>query len=115
MAADDLGCTVIGSWHQVESWLIRMHAPSKSAALEVPVCSGRGRVWVDGKEVPALPGPLVVALPPNDGTEHEVIAAVRVSAYERRIVCGSEARAGSVEFERDGLGSSSHSLPRMQR
>jgi pimeloyl-ACP methyl ester carboxylesterase len=61
-------------------------------SLEVPHCAGRDRVALDGHEVRAPPGPLVVPLAPGP---HEVLIGISVSPYERRIACGDRPRIGA--------------------
>jgi pimeloyl-ACP methyl ester carboxylesterase len=76
-------------------------AAGGNASLSVPPCAGRGRVTVDGRDVAAPPGPLVVPLRPGS---HEVVAFVTVSAYERRIACGDRVRVGEAVQTNEGLG-----------
>jgi predicted esterase len=87
-----------------------------AAAIEVPVCAGRGAVALDG--APIAPGgatggagPVIVPLRPAgangqtvDGTAPRIVTVeATVSPYERRIACGAPARVGSVVLARDGL------------
>jgi pimeloyl-ACP methyl ester carboxylesterase len=84
--------------------LVRMVLPGSSAAVELPVCSGRGLVWVDGKEVSTAAGPVVLPLTPRgQGEAHEVTMGVTVGDYERRIACGSAPRAGAPAMTTMGL------------
>jgi pimeloyl-ACP methyl ester carboxylesterase len=76
--------------------------------LQLPHCAGRERVVIDGHEVPAPPGPVVVPL--SDGA-HDVRIAIAVSAYERRIACGDRARYGAPIRSVDGLGLLAFSSP----
>jgi pimeloyl-ACP methyl ester carboxylesterase len=71
-------------------------------AVLVPVCAGRGRVFLDETEVRAPPGPLVVDLP-RDGSEHRVAVELAVSSYEHRVACGAPPRLGSRATSREGL------------
>jgi pimeloyl-ACP methyl ester carboxylesterase len=73
----------------------------REEALQLPHCAGRERVTVDGHDVLAPPGPLVV--PVSQGA-HDVLIAVSVSAYERRIACGDFPRIGATFRSLDGLG-----------
>jgi enterochelin esterase-like enzyme len=61
--------------------------------LEVPHCAGRERVSIDGHDVPAPAGPLLVPLPPGS---HDVLIGIAVSPYERRIACGDRVRVGTA-------------------
>jgi enterochelin esterase-like enzyme len=79
----------------------RVEVGAEEDALEVPPCAGRGRVLVDGREVPAPAGPAVVPL--GTGT-HVAGIVVTVSAYERRIACGERPRIGTEVRTREGLG-----------
>ena len=87
-----------------------------AAAIEVPVCAGRGAVALDGVPVVAGgaaggAGPVIVPLrPATDGPARDggiapeiVTVEVTVSSYERRIACGAPARVGPVVLARDGL------------
>jgi pimeloyl-ACP methyl ester carboxylesterase len=71
------------------------------ATLQVPPCAGRGVVQTDGVATPASVGPLLLGIGPG---AHEVLVAVKVSPYERRIACGERPRVGSVAATREGLG-----------
>jgi pimeloyl-ACP methyl ester carboxylesterase len=79
---------------------LRVVAWGLNRALAIPVCAGRGEVTVDGRRVEGDAGPLVVLL--SEGP-HELLIPVRVSAYERRIACGSTPRLGSATRKREGL------------
>ncbi len=83
--------------------LLRFVAPGAARAVELPVCSGRGRVWIDGNEVAAPAGPLVVPLVARGEGGHAILVAVSVSEYERRIACGSAPRVGAPSLATDGL------------
>ena len=83
---------------------VRVHtdgAPGADA-LEVPVCTGRGRVALDGRAVRVADGgPIVLSLTPG---AHEARFAVTVSLYERRIPCGEPVRLGAATTTIEGLG-----------
>jgi len=81
-------------------WLVRFRVGDHEA-VELPVCSGRGRVWVDGREMPAPAGPVVLSLDPGP---HELVMAVVVGDYEHRIACGGAPRAGNRRMTPEGLG-----------
>jgi enterochelin esterase-like enzyme len=70
-------------------------------SVEVPYCSGRGRVAVDGRQLESAPGALVTPLAPG---HHVVVIDVTVSDYERRIACGDRPRVGSAAATTDGVG-----------
>jgi pimeloyl-ACP methyl ester carboxylesterase len=74
---------------------------SEGDSLELPHCAGRQRVTVDGREVAAPAGPLVVPL--SEG-RHEIGVAVAVGPYERRIACGDRPRWGAAVRTLEGLG-----------
>jgi len=87
-------------------------APGASA-VQVPVCAGRWRIALDGKEVAARDaGP--VAVPIASGP-HELRLAVTVSRYERRIACGDAVRAGSATTTVEGLGVLTFQSPHASR
>ena len=68
-------------------------------SAQVPVCAGRKRVALDGRDVGSAPGPVVVPLPAG---VHELVVSVVVSKYERRIACGDAMRGRAGEPERRG-------------
>lgn len=70
-------------------------------SLEVPLCAGRERVTVDGRDVPTPPGPIVVSL---SSGPHDIRIALTVSGYEGRVACGNHARYGPLVRSLDGLG-----------
>jgi dienelactone hydrolase len=91
------------------------------ADIAVPVCAGRGRVTIDGAEarpsvasaasaasVTAPAGPFVAHVGPG---AHEVVIAVRVSKYERRVACGGAVRVGHALRTTEGLGVLAFSSP----
>ena len=80
--------------------------------VAVPHCAGRRRVLLDGAEMPSSPGPVIVGVGPG---AHEVVLAVRVSAYERRIACGERPRVGSLVTTRENLGLLGFSSPYASR
>ncbi len=80
--------------------------------VEVPHCAGRERVTLDGRDLHAAPGPLVVALAPGP---HDVVIEVVVSSYERRIACGDRPRVGVAERASVGLGVVRFSSPSSNR
>jgi len=72
--------------------------------VELPVCAGRGSVWVDGVEAPTAAGPLVVAIGATSAqASHEVVVLVAVSGYEHRVACGARPRAGATAESRERL------------
>ncbi|HEX4445254.1 MAG TPA: prolyl oligopeptidase family serine peptidase [Polyangiaceae bacterium] len=82
-------------------------------AVEVPTCAGRTGVRVDGKAVATTsPGPMVAPLAPGP---HEVVIAVTVGGYERRIACGGPLRVGPVENTVEGLGTFAFDSPYASR
>ena len=86
-------------------WLLRWPVPPTSAAVRLPVCAGRGRVWIDGEEVRAAAGPIVLRLAPREGNRpHEAVVAIAVGGYEGRIACGEPPRGGVAIRDREGLG-----------
>jgi pimeloyl-ACP methyl ester carboxylesterase len=58
-------------------------------------------VQLDGHDISAPPGPLLVGIGPGS---HEVRVTVKVSPYERRIACGERPTVGAVVTTREGLG-----------
>jgi enterochelin esterase-like enzyme len=92
------------------TYRLRVFADADARAVALPVCAGRARVVVDGRnvEVPAA-APVAVAL--HGSAKHEVDVDVTVSRYERRIACGEGVRAGAMERTAEGLSSLSFSSP----
>ncbi|WP_394844563.1 prolyl oligopeptidase family serine peptidase [Pendulispora brunnea] len=87
-------------------------AGGERVAVEIPVCSGRGRVLVNGTAVPtAGNGPVVVPLPPRPERAHDVEIEIHVGAYEHRIVCGQAPKFGAQIESREGLGLLSFASP----
>lgn len=80
---------------------VRVDGGPGGLAAQVPPCAGRQHVSLDGRELPAPPGPVVVPLP--SGT-HDIAITVRVSRYERRIACGETPRVGPARTTTEGLG-----------
>ncbi len=84
-------------WHQgVYSISFRTSA----AAVEIPWCAGRTKVFVDETPRTSALGPLVLELEPGD---HSVRFQVEASAYEHRIACGGPIVAGVVTTTHVGL------------
>jgi pimeloyl-ACP methyl ester carboxylesterase len=99
---EDLGRRVLDPG----SYRVRFHFDGGDA-LRVPVCAGRQRVVVDGRDVAAPAGPVVVpwsAATRGAANGHDVVIDVSVSPYERRIACGEAPRAGAVVRTAEGLG-----------
>jgi enterochelin esterase-like enzyme len=82
--------------------VLRASVPGDRAAVEIPMCSHRGAVTIDGTRYAPPPGPFVVRLHPRTGP-HTVEIALRVNSYEKRVACGDPIRAGAVTLARDGL------------
>jgi pimeloyl-ACP methyl ester carboxylesterase len=80
---------------------VRVDDARDGATVALPHCAGRQRVLLDGVEVPSAPGPVLVGLAPG---RHELVLAVKVSSYEKRIACGERPRLGSVVTTREDLG-----------
>ena len=82
--------------------MLRVDGGRDGATLEVPHCAGRKRVVArrHGGAVTAGAG-LRAA---RDRGAHEVVVAVEVSKYERRIACGERPRLGARVTTREGLG-----------
>jgi pimeloyl-ACP methyl ester carboxylesterase len=78
------------------------------AMLQLPHCAGREQVVIDGRDVTAPPGLLVV---PLSAGPHDVRMGVAVSAYERRIACGDRPRYGTPIRTVEGLGVLTFSSP----
>jgi enterochelin esterase-like enzyme len=95
---DLAGTTVDAGRYEVR---VKLSGGPGASAIEVPVCAGRGRIALDGKEVAARDaGPVVV---PIGAGPHELRLAVTVSRYEQRIACGDAVRAGSMTTTVEGL------------
>jgi S-formylglutathione hydrolase FrmB len=81
---------------------VRAVSDKPGEAIQIPVCAGRAAVSLDSRRVRDAPGPVV--LPVSAGA-HEVVIAIDVSRYERRIACGERVRIGrSEETTSSGLG-----------
>jgi len=80
---------------------LRLEGARDGATVALPHCAGRQRLVLDGAEVPSATGPAIVGLGPG---WHEVVLAVKVSAYERRIACGERPRLGTLVTTRENLG-----------
>ncbi len=92
---------------------LRVDGAREGDAIQVPACSGRKRILVEGRDVHASPaGPAVVPLGPGS---HEVLFEVVVSSYERRIACGEAPRVGVPAPTVDGLGVLSFDSPHAVR
>jgi enterochelin esterase-like enzyme len=72
----------------------------QGASMQVPACAGREGIVVDGHDVTAPPGPVVVPLTPGP---HDVWIAVSVTSYERRVACGDRVRSGLASDTSDGM------------
>jgi len=73
-------------------------------ALEIPVCSGRSHVLLDGAEVKTQgAAPVVLKLPPRPDRAYEVQIGISVGSYEHRIACGFAPRFGAETKTREGL------------
>ncbi len=81
---------------------LRAEIAGDREAVEIPMCSHRGAVTVDGTRYAPPPGPFVVRLAPR-AAAHTVEIDLRVSEYEKRVACGEPIRAGAVSLSRDGL------------
>jgi enterochelin esterase-like enzyme len=79
----------------------RAEARTPGAAVQVPPCARRSGVRVDGRQEASAPGPLVI---PLGAGSHEVVIALQVSSYERRIACGERPRVGTPASTTEGLG-----------
>jgi enterochelin esterase-like enzyme len=89
---------------------LRASVPGDRAAVEIPMCSHRGAVTVDGTRYAPPPGPFVVRLATR-AAPHTVAIDVRVSRYEKRVACGDPIRAGALSLARDGLVTLSFASP----
>lgn len=76
---------------------------ARGAAVRIPTCAGRGRVFVDGAQqnVPAK-GPAVLKLDRPDA-DHEIKVEIDVSKYEKRIACSEPPRAGRAVRTTEGV------------
>jgi pimeloyl-ACP methyl ester carboxylesterase len=98
-AWDDLDRTPIDpGLYQVR---LQVDGDRGGGSFQVPICAGRERVTIDGRDVPAPPGPLLVPLSPG---RHDILIGVTVSPYERRIACGDHPRYGTAVSTLEGLG-----------
>jgi pimeloyl-ACP methyl ester carboxylesterase len=88
--------------------LLRADGDQGGLSLQVPHCAGRERVAVDGRDVPASPGPVVV---PLSAGLHDVLIGIGVSSYERRITCGDRPRLGTAIRALGGFGVLAFSSP----
>jgi pimeloyl-ACP methyl ester carboxylesterase len=73
-----------------------------SGAVLVPWCAGRVAVLLDGHDVHAAKGPVVLDVAAN-GHPHVLTIAFDISDYERRITCGEPPRVGARATTQDGL------------
>ncbi|HEY1955865.1 MAG TPA: prolyl oligopeptidase family serine peptidase [Polyangiaceae bacterium] len=90
---------------------IRATAPGDRRGVEIPECSHRGAVTIDGTRYAPSDGPFVVRLSPRE-TPHTIEIELRASEYERRVVCGDPIRAGALTETRDGLRTIDFASPR---
>jgi S-formylglutathione hydrolase FrmB len=81
---------------------LRASAPGDRTAIEIPPCSHRGAVTIDGTRYAPPPGPFVVRVAPRS-EPHAIAVEVTVSEYERRVACGDPIRAGNAVDARDGI------------
>jgi pimeloyl-ACP methyl ester carboxylesterase len=110
VAWDDLDATTLAPGpYEIRAEVV---AGDEAAAIWLPACAGRSRVTLDGREVPAPPGPLVVPLP---GGRHTAVLAIAVSSYERRVACGDRPRVGAAVRSLEGLGSLAFVSPHAAR
>jgi enterochelin esterase-like enzyme len=76
-------------------------------AVEIPVCSGRKRISLDGRPLASSsPGPVVVPLPEDENERvrsHDVVVEVTVGPYEKRIACAQAPKVGSQRQTTEGL------------
>lgn len=91
-------------------YTLRFEVPGGDhVAVEIPTCSGRKRVLLDGADVrangsaPAGAQPLLLRLPVRPERAYEVDIEVDVGTYEHRIACGFSPRFGAESSTRDGL------------
>jgi pimeloyl-ACP methyl ester carboxylesterase len=89
---------------------IRLHVDdgAEPRAVRLPVCAGRSRIALDGRDVTSRPGPVVI---PIGRGLHDLVIGVDVSPYEARIACGERPRVGVPVDSVDGLGSLFFSSP----
>ena len=99
-------------------YTLRFEVPGGDhVAVEIPTCSGRKRVLLDGADtrangsVPAGAQPLLLRLPARPERAYEVDIEVDVGSYEHRIACGISPRFGAETSTRDGFQSISFSSP----
>lgn len=88
----------------------RLSFAASGEAVLVPHCAGRGRVWIDDVlRDRGSKGPLVVRL--EGGSAHRVKVEVDASAYEKRVACSEEPRAGKLVTSYEGLATLRFSSP----
>jgi len=82
---------------------VRVHLDggASGADVQVPPCAGRKTVTIDGQSVASPPGPVVVHA---GAGAHDVVLAIKVSPYERRVACGQPVRVGTAGKTIEGLG-----------
>ncbi len=76
--------------------------------MQVPPCAGRKGVTLDGVAVASPTGPVVMHA---GAGAHDVVIAIKVSPYERRIACGQPVRVGTASKTIEGLGVMSFASP----
>jgi len=81
---------------------IRASIPGDRRAVEIPECSHRGAITIDGTRYAPPDGTFVVRLAPR-AEAHTIEMEIRASEYERRVACGDPIRAGAIVETRDGL------------
>jgi pimeloyl-ACP methyl ester carboxylesterase len=91
---------------------VRVVADGDDERVELPTCAGLGAVRVDSRSVRHGPGPVVV---PIGAGAHDVVLALDVSRYERRIACGERPRLGAEIDTTEGLGLLSFESPYASR
>lgn len=84
------------------AYTLRASAPGDRGAIEIPMCSHRGAVTIDGTRYAPPPGPFVVRVAPRNAA-HAITVEITVSEYEKRVACGDAIRAGAITLARDGL------------
>jgi pimeloyl-ACP methyl ester carboxylesterase len=89
---------------------VRVHVDggASGADVQVPPCAGRKGVTLDGQKVAAPPGPVVTHV---SAGPHDVVLAITVSAYERRVACGQPVRVGTSAKTLEGIGVLSFESP----
>lgn len=109
-AWDDLGRTPL----EPGRYEVRLQIVAGGAdeAIQIPPCAGRTAAFVDSRSAAQAPGPDVI--PVSAGT-HDVVIAIDVSRYERRIACGERPRVGAVVHAADGLGALAFESPHASR